>query len=78
MIRIVLIFNRPPNPAICFCLNIEAGYKKANEMLDELAQSILTKAFRRELVPQDPDDEPASVLLKRIRAEKKKISVSNK
>lgn len=47
-------------------------------MLDELAQSILTKAFRRELVPQDPDDEPASVLLKRIRAEKKKISVSNK
>lgn len=31
--------------------------------------SILTKAFRGELVPQDPNDEPASVLLGRIRAE---------
>lgn len=28
---------------------------------------LLAKAFRRELVPQDPNDEPASVLLKRIR-----------
>lgn len=35
-----------------------------------LDQSILAKAFRGELVPQDPNDEPASVLLERIRAEK--------
>ncbi|WP_434618039.1 restriction endonuclease subunit S [Azospirillum sp. B2RO_4] len=34
-----------------------------------LDQSILAKAFRGELVPQDPNDEPASVLLERIRAE---------
>lgn len=34
-----------------------------------LTQSILAKAFRGELVPQDPADEPASVLLERIRAE---------
>jgi len=36
--------------------------------LTQLDQSILAKAFRGELVPQDPRDEPASVLLERIRA----------
>lgn len=38
-----------------------------------LEQSILAKAFRGELVPQDPNDEPASVLLERIRAESDKL-----
>lgn len=38
--------------------------------LESLDQSILAKAFRGELVPQDPSDEPASVLLDRIRAER--------
>ena len=33
-------------------------------------QSILAKAFRGELVPQDPRDEPASELLARIKAER--------
>ena len=37
-------------------------------LLDRLDQAILAKAFRGELVPQDPNDEPASVLLDRIRA----------
>lgn len=41
--------------------------------LQSLDQSILAKAFRGELVPQDPDDEPASVLLERIRAERDKL-----
>ena len=45
---------------------IEARYKKAKEHVDKLTQSILAKAFRGELVPQDPNDEPASELLKRI------------
>lgn len=35
--------------------------------LTQLDQSILARAFRGELVPQDPNDEPASVLLGRIR-----------
>jgi len=38
--------------------------------LDALAQSLLAKAFRGELVSQDPNDEPASVLLERIRQER--------
>ena len=37
---------------------------------DYLDRSILAKAFRGELVEQDPNDEPASVLLERIRAER--------
>ncbi len=37
---------------------------------EALRQSILKKAFSGQLVPQDPNDEPASVLLARIKAEK--------
>lgn len=51
---------------------IEERYKKAKVFVDKLTQSILAKAFRGELVAQDPNDEPASVLLERIRAEKEK------
>jgi len=47
---------------------IEDRYKKARTYVDKLSQSILSKAFRSELVPQDPNDEPASELLKRIKA----------
>ena len=44
------------------------------EAIPPLNQSILAKAFRGELVPQDPNDEPASVLLERIRAERETAS----
>ena len=37
---------------------------------EALRQSILKKAFSGQLVAQDPKDEPASVLLARIQAEK--------
>ena len=46
---------------------IEPRYAKAATYVEKLTQSILAKAFRGELVPQDPNDEPASVLLERIR-----------
>ena len=39
---------------------------------DALRQSILKDAFSGRLVPQDPDDEPASALLERIQQSKKK------
>lgn len=45
-------------------------FHTAAARLSTLDQSILAKAFRGELVPQDPNDEPASVLLERIRAER--------
>jgi type I restriction enzyme S subunit len=51
------------------CFNtIAAEVRSATALLDRLDQAILTKAFRGELVPQDQNDEPASVLLDRIRA----------
>ncbi len=53
-----------------FADQIEERYKKARSYTDKLTQSILAKAFRGELVPQDPTDEPASVLLERISKEK--------
>ncbi|EGR1555950.1 restriction endonuclease subunit S [Vibrio parahaemolyticus] len=49
-----------------FADTIEAQVKKAQARVDNLTQSILAKAFRGELVPQNDDDEPAEVLLERI------------
>ncbi len=48
--------------------NIDSDHDLAGQNLEILDQSILAKAFRGELVPQNPNDEPASVLLDRIRA----------
>ncbi|HFQ5206914.1 TPA: restriction endonuclease subunit S [Vibrio vulnificus] len=49
-----------------FADTIEAQVKKAQARVDNLTQSILAKAFRGELVEQDPNDEPADKLLERI------------
>lgn len=47
---------------------LEARLNTARKLVDRLTPALLAKAFRGELVPQDPCDEPASVLLERIRA----------
>lgn len=54
--------------------SVSAGQTRyADEVRTQMArlnQSVLAKAFRGELVPQDPNDEPAFALLERIRAER--------
>ncbi|MCG5236129.1 restriction endonuclease subunit S [Xanthobacter oligotrophicus] len=49
---------------------LAAEAASARKLIDRLDQALLAKAFRGELVPQDPADEPASVLLERIRTER--------
>lgn len=53
-----------------FADQLQARVNTAQARIDRLSQSILAKAFRGELVPQDPNDEPASVLLERIKAQR--------
>ena len=48
--------------------------KLISEMLHKLRSSVLRQAFEGKLMPQDPDDEPAEVVLKRIhKASEKKL-----
>jgi type I restriction enzyme S subunit len=53
---------------------IATAARSEGERLDEMDRTILAKAFRGELVPQDPNDEPASLLLDRIRSEREQDS----
>ncbi len=50
-----------------FADRIEARLAVAQKTVERLTPAVLAKAFRGELVPQDPADEPASALLARLR-----------
>ncbi len=51
----------------------EALDKLNAEIFDKLRKSVLQEAIQGKLVPQDPNDEPASVLLEKIRQEKERL-----
>ena len=51
---------------------VERVIVENHEKAEQLKQSILKKAFEGQLVPQDPTDEPASVLLEKIKEERNK------
>lgn len=51
---------------------VERVIAESLEKAEQLKQSILKKAFEGRLVPQDPTDEPASILLQKIKSERNK------
>ncbi len=59
------------------CDKIEESLEHSLKQSEVLRQSILKKAFEGKLAPQDPNDEPASVLLERIKAERGKNKAEN-
>jgi type I restriction enzyme, S subunit len=59
------------------CDKIEDSIEQSLKQAGSLRQSILKKAFVGRLVPQDPNDEPASVLLARIKAERERNKSEN-
>ncbi len=57
---------------------VEESIRVTLEKAEALRQSILKKAFEGKLVPQNPNDEPASKLLEQIQAEKKNLGQTQK
>ncbi|HGM5044713.1 TPA: restriction endonuclease subunit S [Stenotrophomonas maltophilia] len=57
---------------------VQAQYEAARSRVSKLTSALLAKAFRGELVPQDPQDEPASALLERLQAAKASAQKSMK
>jgi type I restriction enzyme S subunit len=67
--------SRPEQDEIVRRIDVLLGYgdrlmemaRHAHSQVERLTPSTLTKAFRGDLVPQDPNDEPASELLARLK-----------
>ena len=53
--------------------NLDNENEQLKELISSTKSKILDLAIRGKLVPQDPNDEPASILLERIRAEKEEL-----
>ncbi|WP_417749785.1 restriction endonuclease subunit S [Rosistilla oblonga] len=78
----------PIGELVCICEEVSQLLASASDTMElastsrnalaDLDQSILAKAFRGELVPQDPDDEPASALLRRIREQREAAADARK
>lgn len=64
-----LVVNRL-NVAFTWINRLASEVKSARTLVAYLDQAILAKAFRGELVSQDPNDEPVSILLEQIRADR--------
>ena len=88
MITDLLIALSPANEqanisALCeqylsYCISISAEKVSLSEIIKKTKSKILDLAIRGQLVPQNPNDEPASVLLERIRAEKEELIKAGK
>jgi type I restriction enzyme S subunit len=55
---------------------LERRYETAAGMVEKLTPSVLAKAFRGELVPQDPSDEPAGEMLERMKGSSLNVRIS--
>ncbi|MCH4168675.1 MAG: restriction endonuclease subunit S [Streptococcaceae bacterium] len=53
--------------------NIDKNQSDLKSLATQLKEKVLDVAMKGKLVPQDPNDEPVSVLLEKIRAEKQKL-----
>ena len=61
------------NELLSFVDTIESDKTDLQTIIQQTKSKILDLAIRGKLVPQDPNDEPASVLLERIKAEKEEL-----
>jgi type I restriction enzyme S subunit len=61
-----------------FADRLEARLAQAQTAATRLTPALLAKAFRGELVPQDPNDEPAAELLRRLQAQRATAAPASK
>ena len=63
---------------LAYADRLEDRYQNAFRLVEQITSALLSTAFRGELVPPDPNSEPASVLLERIQAERLRMKSEQK